>query len=480
MKKNRTRENINYNKIILRSILLSVFILLVSFASLTVCRWIGFKKLSEASKLSIVNKNNLDLLLKNKYSERYQLLQPLPYNVANQKLSVGAEAAILVDVSNGNIIYQKNADLVIPPASMTKLFAMYVVEEEIAKGRFSYDDVIPLPPESWACNMPPHSSLMFLGEGQVVTLEELLLGLSICSGNDAAYALAYTVCGSMEEFVSRMNQVAASLGLSHTHFVESSGYSELNTTTAREMAAFARVYIEKHPQSLQKFHAVQSFTYPKERNLAPGDSLQAQDFSQGLPSHITMSITQKNTNPLLGKLAGCDGLKTGFIEESGYNLALTAKRNGVRFLSVTMRGQGANTQEGQAGRVKDGTELMEYAFRTFCDADISDFVTSSFVKVYGAKEKAVNLLPAFDVKTFSVPFITGNSLQDNLDNLKIEVSKPDFLFGDVVCGYEYGSIKIKLCDGENTFLLDTIPLVADRDVKRAAFIIRLADSICCK
>ena len=136
---------------------------------------------------------------------------------------------------------------------------------------------------------------MFLGKGQNVTLEELLLGLSICSGNDAAYALAYITCGSMETFVERMNQVAENLGLQNTHFVESSGYSENNTTTAKEMAAFCRIYIKNHPESIKRFHSVLDFTYPKKHNLADGDVIQAQDFSKGIPEHITMPVTQKNT-----------------------------------------------------------------------------------------------------------------------------------------------------------------------------------------
>ena len=453
-----------------------LLVLLFSFCSLVVVRGFQFKKEFAANPLSVNQKNNLDLLLKNKYSERYQIIQKLPYNLDGQKLSVGAASAILIDVANGNVIYEKNADEVIPPASMTKLFAMYVVDEEVSAGRLHYDDIIPLPPECWACNMPPHSSLMFLGEGHQVTLEELLLGLSICSGNDAAYALAYAVCGSMEAFVARMNQVAVGLGLSNTHFVESSGYSELNTTTAREMAAFAKVYINHHPDSLKRFHSVEKFTYPKARNLAPGHVLAAQDFTQGLPSHITMSITQQNTNPLLGKLPGCDGLKTGYIHESGYNLSLTAERNGVRFLSVTMKGPGNNTAEGQAGRVKDGTTLMEYGFKNFADYDIENFVQPVFLKVYGSRERAVNLVPAFEVKTETVPFITGETMAQNLEQVQVKVSVPQHLIGDVVLGYEYGQIEVLLGD----YVLDRIPLVADRQIEKANVLIRAADAVYCK
>ena len=432
-----------------------------------------FNKLVAAEPLGFEQNAQLQLELKNKYTDQNELLKPLPYTLPDLGINVGADAAILIDVSNGDIIYEKNADKVIPPASMTKLFAMYVVEQEVAAGRLHYNDIIPLPPECWACNMPAHSSLMFLGKGQIVTLEELLLGLSICSGNDAAYALAYTVSGSMEEFVERMNQVAADAGLTHTHFVESSGYSEQNVTTAREMAAFCRLYILEHPDSLKRFHSVPSFTYPKEKNMAPGDRYGVQDWSNGLPEKITMGITQENTNPLLGRLAGCDGLKTGYIDESGYNLALTVVRDGTRFLSVTMGGKGKDTKEGQAGRVADGSALMETAFSIFRDYDLSGLQDSYFVKVYASSQKAVNLVAAYNPETVCIPFVTGNSIAENLQNVQINVIIPDYLQGQITAGTEYGQIKITLGD----YLLQTIPLVADRSTKKANWIVCLADAL---
>ena len=454
----------------------TLFALLASFFIYAGVRSAQFKKLDSAEPLAFEQQAQLKLELKNKYANQNELLKPLPYTLPDLGINVGADAAILIDVSNGDIIYEKNADKVIPPASMTKLFAMYVVEQEVAAGRFHYNDIIPLPPECWACNMPAHSSLMFLGKGQIVTLEELLLGLSICSGNDAAYALAYAVCGSMEEFVERMNQVAADAGLTHTHFEESSGYSEQNVTTAREMAAFCRLYILEHPDSLKRFHSVSSFTYPKEKNMAPGDRYGAQDWSNGLPEKITMGITQENTNPLLGRLAGCDGLKTGYIDESGYNLALTVIRDGTRFLSVTMGGKGKDTKEGQAGRVADGTALMETAFSIFRDYDLSGLQDSYFVKVYAADQKSINLIAAYNPETLCVPFVTGNSIAENLQNVQINVIIPDYLQGQITAGTEYGQIKITLGD----YLLQTIPLVADRSTERAGLITCLADSVIAK
>lgn len=450
-----------------------VFALFAGFFIFAGLRSVSFSKLTSALPLDLEAQAKLQLELKNRYSDQNEVLTSLPYTLPNLSIQVGADSAILIDVSNGNILFEKNADRVIPPASMTKLFAMYVVEEEVLQGRLSYSDVIPLPPECWACNMPPHSSLMFLGKGQIVTLEELLLGLSICSGNDAAYALAYAVCGSMEEFVKRMNQAAYDAGLTHTHFVESSGYSELNVTTAREMAAFCRLYILKHPDSLKKFHSVASFTYPKEKNMAPGDRYQAQDWSMGLPQSITMGITQENTNPLLGRLKGCDGLKTGYIDESGYNLALTVARDGTRFLSVTMGGKGKNTKEGQAGRVADGTEIMETAFSIFRDFDLSSMPDSYFIKLYGAKEKGLNLLAAYKPQTVCVPFVTGDSIAENLENVTVNVIMPDYLQGQITAGAEYGKIEITL----GNYILQTIPLVADRTTEKAGWLTCLADAI---
>ena len=435
--------------------------LLAAFFIFTGVRSAQFRKLDAAEPVLFEQKKN------------DELLQPLPYTLPDLGIDVGADSAILIDISNGCVIWEKNADKVIPPASMTKLFAMYVVEKEVAAGRLHYDDIIPLPPECWACNMPPHSSLMFLGKGQVVTLEELLLGLSICSGNDAAYALAYAVCGSMEEFVNRMNEVAWQAGLSHTHFVESSGYSEENSTTAREMAAFCRLYIMEHPDSLARFHSVPSFTYPKAKNMAPGDHYGPQDWTKGLPEKITMGITQENTNPLLGKLAGCDGLKTGYIDESGYNLALTVEREGTRFLSVTMGGKGRDSREGQQGRVKDGTAIMETAFGIFRDYDLSDLAQTYFIKVYGSKTKALNLVPAVELEPLCVPFVTGASIAENLQNVKVNITMPDYLQGEITAGTQYGKIEITL--GE--YVLQKIPLLADRSTQKAGFLVKLADGI---
>ncbi len=416
--------------------------------------------------LSGAEKTTLNALLDARYPQRTDILAQLPYKVIPAELDVGAKSAIAIDAANGNILYEKNADEVIPPASMTKLIVLYVVFQEIATGRIHLDDVVPLPPEAWACNMPPHSSLMFLGKNQIVTLEELMLGSAICSGNDAAYAIAGYVAGSMDAFIARMNAEVSALGLTHTHFEEASGYSEKNTTTAREMAAFTKVYLERYPESLHKFHSKLSLTYPQEHNLPWEDRAlpKAQDFSHGLPERITMPIYQKNTNPLLGALEGCDGLKTGYIEESGYNLALTARQNGTRFISITMGGLGNNTKEGQKGRVHDGTEIMEWAFRTFADYKNPLLLREYSIPLVFARAQRINLVPAYKPEALCVPIVAARNKEEPLSDVRINLVLPAVLKGTMSAGDEHGAIEYYL--GEN--LLQRIPLVAERSEKRAS------------
>lgn len=385
-------------------------------------------------------------------------LKPLPYPVVNAELDVSAHSAILVDASNGCILYEKNADKIIPPASITKLFVMYIVFKEIELGNLSLDDLVAPPENSWTINMPSDASLMFLGQGHIVTVRELLSGLAIASGNDAALALAYKISGSTKDFVARMNYEAQALGLKNTHFEEPSGYSENNVTTARELCEFCRIYINRYPESLSDYHSSKDINYPLQKNLpswqqSKGDS---------------MAIYQRNTNPLLGKMEGCDGLKTGFIYESGYNLALTVARNGVRFLSVTMKGPGTGSKQGNFYRVKDGTEMMEWAFSSFADFRPWERIPQSYtVPSPGAGEKFVNLIPAWTT-SLTVPHIYAQTALEDAANVTAQVSIPKFIYGGVEAGKIYGQIQYKLGDT----LLETVPLVADRNAPKAGLWLR--------
>ena len=186
-----------------------------------------------------------------------------------------------------------------------------------------------------------------------------------------------------------------------------------------------------------------------------------------------MTITQRNTNPLLGLMDGCDGLKTGYIDESGYNLALTARRHGTRFLSVTMKGPGNNPKEGNEWRKKDGSTLIEWAFKSFADFKDMTRVKPYFLRAKGSKEIGVNLVPAFYPESITVPFIYGNSPEESVKNVKVITEIPETLSSEIKAGTEFGKISFILDD----YVLDTIPLVTDRQINRANLFIRAADAL---
>ena len=388
------------------------------------------------------------------------IVGPLPYPVTPAEFAVHSGSAILIDATTGSILYEKNADAIIPPASMTKLVVMYVVFQEIATGRISLDDIVPLPPESWAVNAPPQSSLMFLAEGQTVTLRELLLGLAVASGNDAAVAVAHYVSGSVDKFIERMNREMELLGLEKTRFVEPSGYSELNLTTPREFAAFARTYLSRYPESLEAFHSQATISYPQEHNLAEWHKGKEQP------------IFQRNTNKLLEVLPGCDGLKTGFIYESGYNLSLTAQRGETRFISVTMMGPGTGSVEGNRYRVADGTTLMEWAFSCFAThfkAEIKPLA----IPVLGGSKSSVTVAP-LHTNPLTVPaLLKDESPTTAAHSITAQINIPSYIQAPLQAGDVVGKITYSLGD----IVLEEVPLLAVTSIDEGNVFKQLLDKL---
>ncbi len=264
---------------------------------------------------------------------------------------LSARAALLMDATTGTVLYEKNADLPIAPASLTKLMTIHIALEEVNQGLYNLNDTVSLPKATWGSSQPEGSSLMFLAPGQIVTLHELLLGLAVSSGNDAAIAVAIHSAGSVAAFVRKMNACASALGLISTHFVEPSGISERNRTSARDFAVFCRFYLSSHPNSLKDYHSVSEFAYPKVENVA--------EAYRDRPG----TIVQKNRNGLLDSKLGVDGLKTGFIIESGFHFALTALRAETRLIAVLLGIP--NSSEGAKQREEDGRKLLDWGFAHF-------------------------------------------------------------------------------------------------------------------
>ena len=369
-----------------------------------------------------------------------------------------SEAAVVMDATTGALLYFKNPDLEIPPASLTKLMTMHLALMEVKAGNASlYTDIFP-PEESWSMNQPLRSSLMFLGEGQRTNLHELLLGLAVSSGNDAAVAVALQFAPSVRDFAAMMNWEAGQLGLGRTRFVEPSGISEFNITTAREFAHFCRFYINAHPETLQNYHSIREFGYPRTENMLDG-SRPISILPTG--QRVSGTIVPRNNNRLLANTQGVDGLKTGFIEESGYNIALTAERGDTRFIVVIL---GAPRQNGIQIREDEGRRLINWAFANY--RTIRPQLTSQLTaRVWRGNENYVNL-----ELTEPLVFTSFSNRGYNLDS-RLELIDP--LVAPILPGTYAGDLVMY----DNAGDLHRIPLVTSEEIFEGGFFRRFWDSI---
>jgi len=361
---------------------------------------------------------------------------------------IGSMAAVLIDAETGTVLYAKNPHEEIPPASLAKLMTMHLVMNEVASGRASLDEIVPLPPESWARNQPPRSSLMYLSPGQLVTLREIMLGMAIPSGNDAAVAAALRFAPTVRDFAAMMTMEARRMGLLNTRFVEPSGISEDNMTTAAEFAAFCREYIRLHPESLAAYHSVPSFTFPTAANMPQG----FQD---------TPAVVRLNRNTLLKTVPGVDGLKTGYIDESGYNIALTAQRDQTRFVAVIL---GAPIPGGERVRDEDGTRLLNWAFGNFKTArPVIDRIEPA--RLWKGKENSVELVPAWPLE-FTAPIGRAGSLQ-----ISVVINNP--LIAPLPADYPAGRLIFSDDQGE----VNRVTLVTSREYEQGNIFKRIWHSI---
>ncbi|MDR0876711.1 MAG: D-alanyl-D-alanine carboxypeptidase [Treponema sp.] len=372
----------------------------------------------------------------------------VPYTESAPALQ--SRAAVVLDAATGTVLYAKNPDEEIPPASLTKLMTIHIALEEAAAGRISLDEKINPPRDSWAVNQPPRSSLMFLAAGQEVSLREILLGLAVSSGNDAAVATALIISPSVKDFAFLMNREAQRLGLLKTRFVEPSGISEYNMTTADEYARFCRTYIAKHPETITGLHSVPEFAYPKAENVAEA-------FRDD-----PRTIVQYNRNKLLKTFPGVDGLKTGYIDEAGYNIALTAERENTRFIAVILGAPAA--PGGEAIRDADGRKLLTWAFDTFKTVRpvIGDIANA---RLWKGREKFAEL-KAGGSSEFTAPAARGSSLT-------ISTVLNDPLIAPLPADFPAGNLVISDEEGE----LHRIPLLTVREYVKGNVFKRFWDSI---
>jgi len=335
---------------------------------------------------------------------------------------ISAPYAILIDADSGTVLFEKNADKPNPPASMSKMMTVEVVLHQIAEGKLKFEDEMTISENAWRKGgAPSGGSAMFAALNSRVNVRDLLHGVMIQSGNDACIALAEGIAGSELAFADMMNKRAAELGLTQSHFVNSTGlHDPAHNMSARDLAKLAQHIIRTYPEAY-KFYAEREFTWNK--------------------------VRQQNRNPLLAMGIGADGLKTGYTKEAGYGLAGSAVNNELRLIAI---GNGFKSMKERADEMR---KLMEWGFRSFeARALFAAGETVGEAKMFGGAKGHVPLVSAQPIRLL-VP-------RSNSEKLSAKVVYSGPVVAPVEKGKAIGTLKV--WRGENVVL--EVPLEAGEDV----------------
>jgi D-alanyl-D-alanine carboxypeptidase (penicillin-binding protein 5/6) len=349
---------------------------------------------------------------------------------------IAAKAWILIDANTGTVLLESNADKQLPPASLAKMMTTYLVSNEIEEGRLTEETEVLISDNAWLLGgAKTDGSTMFLSPRSRVTVLDLMHGVIIQSGNDAAIALAEHVAGGEHAFADLMNQQAELLGMTNTQYMNSTGLpAEGMFTSARDLSKIARAIIRDHP----KYYEIYSKKYFEHNN-----------------------INQPNRNRLLWRDKSVDGLKTGRTQEAGYCLVSSAKRRDMRLIAVVL---GATNDE---SRARESQRLLSYGFRYF-DTQVvysaGDIIKAN-AKLWYGEEEFLNLTIADDVV---LTFPRGSE-----KILKAEVTLSDVIAAPIVTGQVLGNLQVSL----NEALLVDVPLVAEKDIAESGLFERLFDWI---
>lgn len=330
---------------------------------------------------------------------------------------INARSAILVEVSTGAVLYEQDADETIEPASFTKIASLYLIFEALKQGRIHMNDEVLISATAWRTG----GSKMFVGVGSHISLDDLIKGIAVVSGNDACVAAAEHLSGSVDTFVDAMNQKAKELGMTRTRFLTPNGLpADGQVTTARDMATLDMSYLRTFPEALG-YHSMKEFTYN--------------------------NIVQYNRNRLLFKDPTIDGLKTGYIAASGYHLSATSKRDGMRLIAVVMGAPSPPVRE------REALKLLNYGFRNF--TLVQPFPEGQAVakaRVWKGQKDEVQIYPA---KTAS--FL----IQQNQKNLlKWEIHAPSDVTAPIKADQQVGEMVFLVSDQPKR----TVALVARDDI----------------
>ncbi len=343
---------------------------------------------------------------------------------------VSAKAYFLQDFHSGYVLAEENGDERLEPASLTKIMTAYVVSHELKEGHIHLDDKVRVSEKAWRTG----GSRMFIEVGTEVSVEDLLKGMIVQSGNDASVALAEHVAGSEEAFAELMNREAKRLGMTNSHFVNATGLPDPNHyTTARDLARLSAALIRDFPDHYA-WHSIHKFTYN--------------------------NITQYNRNRLLWRDDSVDGVKTGHTSTAGYCLVASAKRDDMRLISVLM---GAKSD---SERASESQKLLNYGFRFYETHRLYEAAKPlSQVRVWKGAREAVAVGLRDDLYV-TVP-------RDQYDKLSATMEVDPRIVAPVIKGARKGTLKISLSGKE---LLDR-PLIALDSVPVGSLWQRLTDAV---
>ena len=350
-----------------------------------------------------------------------------------------AKVAYLIDLSSGAVLLAKNENVRIPPASMAKMMTTNVAFELIRKGDLKLDKMCTVRPETWQrWHGPQAGSTMFLSPGEQVSVENLLHGIVTLSGNDASVVLAECIAGTEEAFANVMNENAKRLGLTNSRFGNSNGWPDEGRTyvTARDLAVLARAEAENHPDLYKKFYSQTQFTWGK--TMGSG-----------------ANITQANRNPLLGRVPGADGLKTGHTEEAGYGFTGSAEQNGRRLVMVVAGLDSFNQ------RIAESVKLMQWGFNAWQSKPLFKAGTTvGSAKVQLGSDDEVALVAPRDL---AVTIPAG--ILSKVTSTKIRYQGP--VKAPIAKGQHIADLVVMTTEGEQV-----TPLVAAEAVEEAGFFTR--------
>lgn len=350
---------------------------------------------------------------------------------------LAAEGYLLIDADSGKVLVEFNSRQRLPPASLTKMMTSYIAATELERGTIKLNDQVRVSEDAWkleGSRLFPMDWLWYQEHGTSAALKDVLYGVVVSSGNDAASALATHIAGSEDTFADMMNQHAVRLGMRDTNFINATGLPHENHyTTAEDLAKLTVALIKDFPEHY-KIYKEKYFTYANERT--------------------------RNRNVLLWRDPSVDGVKTGHTEAAGYCLVASAERDDMRLISVVM---GTNSEE---SRATESQKLLSYGFRYFESLHLYDAGDAlKTVRVWGGERGSVDVTVAEDV-VVTIPRGGKKNLEASMD-LGTVIKAP------LTLGQELGRLLVVL-DGET---LADVPLSADAAIEPAGFFKRIWDAI---